>query len=264
MHVYVVVGQYECLEDGTGEGEEVDFLLDVYRVFAVREDAEAFVAQANKYLDHKRQLGRFLNAQGELITADIKLLADRFRALNGRSERTRDWNYVAMEQLNQLYATFNMSDDALLNNWPAIQDHLRLDGRWATKHHAFVEQRLRERAPREFPLLAESGNFNTDEIDDRPYGPGPEPDRLLILERGVTGHLPQLQRQQVLTPNGAWTVLKKGKDICIVDPVGRERYRGCGHLTTAVHLAMQLAEHTLEPGPGDKELHQRAKEFAEQ
>lgn len=39
---------------------------------------------------------------------------------------------------------------------------------------------------------------------------------------------------------GIWRVVKIGDRVCIVDSLGRERHRGVGHMSTAIHLAMQL------------------------
>src|SRR5262245_48408063 len=59
-----------------------------------------------------------------------------------------------------------------------------------------------------------------------------------------------------------WKVLRRGSRICIVDGQGRERHRSEGHGNTAVHLAMQLARHTLETCPDlDESLHQAAQRF---
>lgn len=48
--------------------------------------------------------------------------------------------------------------------------------------------------------------------------------------------------QEIILHDGIWTILKKGDEICIVDPQGRGRHQSKGHVNTAMHLAMQLAD----------------------
>lgn len=55
--------------------------------------------------------------------------------------------------------------------------------------------------------------------------------------------------QQLIMKDGAWTILKKGDEICIVDPQGRCRHQSKGHMNTANHLAMQLEKLPLESEP---------------
>ena len=50
----------------------------------------------------------------------------------------------------------------------------------------------------------------------------------------------KLEYQELETDKGVWKILKRGDEICIVDPQGRERHRSRGHVNTAIHLAMQL------------------------
>jgi len=47
--------------------------------------------------------------------------------------------------------------------------------------------------------------------------------------------------QEIHMKDGIWTILKKGDEICIVDPQGRCRHMSKGH-NTAMHLAMQLGD----------------------
>ena len=48
--------------------------------------------------------------------------------------------------------------------------------------------------------------------------------------------------QTLQMKDGIWTILKKGDEICIVDPPGRCRHQSKGHVNTAMHLAMQLGD----------------------
>jgi hypothetical protein len=71
-----------------------------------------------------------------------------------------------------------------------------------------------------------------------------------------------MSETEIITAKGTWKVLKKDNEICIVDSEGRERHRSKGHVMTAVHLAMMLAEKPLEPDcNADAELRRSAKEF---
>ncbi len=56
-----------------------------------------------------------------------------------------------------------------------------------------------------------------------------------------------LEQHEIALPNGIWKVLKKGDEICIVDNLGRSRHQSCGHLETAIHLAMFLGRNELTP-----------------
>jgi hypothetical protein len=51
--------------------------------------------------------------------------------------------------------------------------------------------------------------------------------------------------QEIHMKDGIWTILKKGDEICIVDSQGRCRHQSKGHVNTAMHLAMRLADNEL-------------------
>ena len=53
-----------------------------------------------------------------------------------------------------------------------------------------------------------------------------------------------LQTTEIKLPEGTWQVLMRGDDVMIVDQHGRERHWSKGHVNTALHLAMMIAEHT--------------------
>lgn len=55
--------------------------------------------------------------------------------------------------------------------------------------------------------------------------------------------------QEIIMKVGTWTILKKSDEICIVDHLGRCRHQSKGHVNTAMHLAMQLADKDLGSEP---------------
>jgi len=50
-----------------------------------------------------------------------------------------------------------------------------------------------------------------------------------------------MEIQSVQTSNGIWEVLKRGDEICIVDPDGRAVHRSKTHTMTAVFLAVEMS-----------------------
>jgi hypothetical protein len=59
--------------------------------------------------------------------------------------------------------------------------------------------------------------------------------------------------QEIHMKDGIWTILKKGDEIMIVDPQGRCRHQSRGHINTANHLAMMLADRQFLSEPNADE-----------
>lgn len=68
--------------------------------------------------------------------------------------------------------------------------------------------------------------------------------------------------QEIRMKDGIWTILKKGDEICIVDSQGRCRHMSKGHITTAMHFAMQLGDKALFSEPNaDEALRMQVENF---
>ena len=59
--------------------------------------------------------------------------------------------------------------------------------------------------------------------------------------------------QQLLMKDGTWIILKKDDEIMIVDSQGRCRHQSKGHVNTANHLAMMLADRQFLSEPNADE-----------
>lgn len=73
-----------------------------------------------------------------------------------------------------------------------------------------------------------------------------------------------LECQELQTAGGIWRVLKRGDEVCIADPQGRQRHRSRGHVNTALHLAMQLDRNEFHSLPNlDETLRMAVEQFVQ-
>jgi hypothetical protein len=79
----------------------------------------------------------------------------------------------------------------------------------------------------------------------------------------LTWRLQMIHTTELATKHGNWKVHIKGNgETQIVDQHGRQRHRSDSHQSTAIHLAMKLAERDMpEDASADQYLKEMAQEF---